>query len=115
MFVKEDRPSRQLWDRPQLKAVRVPEMGGGADASDELAREASNAGDWENGSQWGSETEGEGSLHSNEEAQRMNRISRADILSEPDVDVGRECADNAREGRCSAAGASVTISNAPQD
>ena len=60
----------------------VGEMG----ASDGPVDEADATGEWDNGSQWESGTEGDGSLHSHEDAPCVNRISVTDILSEPEDD-----------------------------
>ena len=86
MFGKDGGPGRQLRDRPQLKAARVPETDGEVGTSGDLLEGASDTGDWENGSQWESQTEGEESIHSHDEAPRVNRISVADILSESEGD-----------------------------
>ena len=75
MCGKDGGPGRQLRDRPQLKAARVPETDGEVGASGDLPEGASDAGDWENGSQWESQTEREESIHSHDEAPRVNRIS----------------------------------------
>ena len=86
MYGKDGGPSRPLRDRPQLKAARVPETSGEADDSDGPSREIDDADGWDDGSQWESATEGDGSLHSHEEGQRMNKISLGDIFSEPEDD-----------------------------
>jgi hypothetical protein len=69
-----------------LKAARVSETGGEADASDGPPRETDDADGWEGGSRWESAREGNGSLHSHEEGQRMNKISLGDIFSDPEDD-----------------------------
>jgi hypothetical protein len=84
MYGKDGGPSRPLRDRPQLKAARVSEADGEADASDGPPKEFDDADGWDDGSQWESATEGDGSLHSHEEGQRMNKISLEDIFSEPE-------------------------------
>jgi len=84
MFEKGGGPNRQLRDRPQLKAARVSETGGEANASEDPSDANEDTGEWDDGSQWGSE--GEDSLHSHNEAQRLNKISLTDILSESEDD-----------------------------
>ena len=86
MFEKNNGPNRQLRDRPQLKAARVPEEDDGPAIANESQEETNDTREWDDGSQWDSATEGEGSLHSHENAPRLNRISMTDILSEPDDD-----------------------------
>ena len=76
----------QLRDRPQLKAARVSETGGEVTASYEPPEVVEDAAVWDDGSQWESVTEGEGSLHSHGDPQQLNRISITDILSEPEDD-----------------------------
>ena len=74
----------QIRDWPQLKAARVSEEDGGVDAPDTSLSGVDNAKDWEDGSQWESMTEGEGSLCSQEETPQLNKISQRDILLELD-------------------------------
>ena len=83
MFEKGGGVNHRLQDRPQLKAARVSD-GNGADASEGPSDGVEDTGDWDDGSQWELASEGEGSLHSHDEAQQLNKISLADILSEPD-------------------------------
>jgi len=83
MFGKDGGHGRQLRDRPQLKAARVA---GESSVADSPSEEGDDAAEWEDGSQWESASEGEASLHSHDEPQRMNRISRRDILSGPEDD-----------------------------
>ena len=64
----------------------MPEVDGEISVSGDSPEEDSDTGDWENGSQWESPTEGDRSLHSHDEAPRVNRISIADILSESEGD-----------------------------
>jgi hypothetical protein len=82
MYGKDGGPSRPLRDRPQLKAARVSEVNGEAVDSDDLTRGVDDVDGWDDGSQWESATEGDGSLHSHEEGQRINKISLEDISSE---------------------------------
>ena len=86
MYGKDGGPSRPLRDRPQLKAARVSETDGEADTSDGPSKGTGDADGWEDGSQWESATEGDGSLHSHEGGQRMNKISLEDIFSDPEDD-----------------------------
>ena len=82
MFEKNGGPSRQLQDRPQLKAARITDVDDKASAANGSSGEIDDAGGWDNGSQWDSVTEGEGSLHSLEEEPQMNKMSVRDIVSE---------------------------------
>ena len=64
MFEKDGGPSRQLRDRPQLKAARISDGDDNANMTNEPSGEADGRDDWDDGPQWDSATEGEGSLHS---------------------------------------------------
>ena len=86
MFGKDGGPGRQLCDHPQLKAAQVSDAVGEIGASDDPVDEADAMGEWDKGSQWESGMEGDGSLHSHEDAPHVNRISVMDILSEPEDD-----------------------------
>ena len=79
-------PSRPLRDRPQLKAARVSDTGEETEAVESAVEELDDAGGWEDGSQWEAETDGEGSLHSHEEAQQLRRITLDDVVSDLDDD-----------------------------
>ena len=81
MFDKNGGPSRQLRDRPQLKVARVSETGDEENTLNDVVEDVNSTGEWDDGSQWESATEGEGSLHSHEGVQQLNKISTADILS----------------------------------
>ena len=86
MYGKGGGDGRQLHDRPQLKAAQVPETDDNGEALDNPTGGTGSAEDWDDGSQWESATEGEGSLHSLEDIPRVNRISIKDISSEPEDD-----------------------------
>ena len=86
MYGKGGGDNRQLRDRPQLKAARVPEVDSSDGALDDHAEEAGSTDDWDDGSQWESASEGDASLHSHEDSPRVNRISIVDILSDPEDD-----------------------------
>ena len=82
MFERNGGSGRQLRDRPQLKAARVSEADDetGGDTNEEV----DGARELEDGSQWESASEGEGSLHSHGEPAQLNKISVTDIMSEPE-------------------------------
>ena len=82
MFEKDGGPSRQLRDRPQLKAARISDGDDNANTTNEPSGEADGRDDWDDGSQWDSATEGEGSLHSLGGDPQMNRISAGNASSE---------------------------------
>ena len=86
MFGKNGGPSRQLRDRPQLKAARVSEGEDDASAGENVLGDGDSAGGWEDGSQWESATEGENSLHSHDEAPQLNKMSVMDIMSASEED-----------------------------
>ena len=87
MFGKGGGPNRSR-SRTQLRATRVPEGRSGANRLDNPPEETGDTGEWDDGSQWESATEGEGSLHSYEDIPRMHRISVMDVVSEPE---GGDC------------------------
>ena len=87
MFEKDGGPSRQLRDRPQLRAARISEGDDNADMMNEPSGEADGREDWEDGSQWDSATEKEGSLHSLEGDPQMNKISVENMSSEAEEDA----------------------------
>lgn len=80
MFGKDGGRDRQLRDRPQLKAVRASGSGTSV-VLDDQSDDVGETGEWDDGSQWESTSEGGGSLHSREEPQRLTRISLGDISS----------------------------------
>ena len=81
MFEKNNGLNRQLRDRPQLKAARVSEIEEDIPREDPPG-EADDEYGWEDGSQWDSGTEGEGSLHSHDGIPQLHKISIADVMSE---------------------------------
>ena len=81
MFERNGGPSRQLRDRPQLKAARISEEDDKASTVNRSSEEADGAGDWDDGSQWDSATEEGESLHSLEGGPQLNKISTGDALS----------------------------------
>ena len=86
MFEKNGGQSRQLRDRPQLKAARISDVDDKASMADESSEELDGKGDWDDGSQWDSAAEGEGSLHSHEGDPQINKMSAEITASETGED-----------------------------
>ena len=82
MYEKNGGPSRQLRDRPQLKAARISDGDDKASTVNGSSGEADGREDWDDGSQWDQATEGEGSLHSHEGDPQMNKVSVENVMSE---------------------------------
>ena len=82
MFEKNGGQSRQLRDRPQLKAARISDVDDKASMADESSEGLDGKDDWDNGSQWDSAAEAEGSLHSHEGDQQLNKMSAEVAVSE---------------------------------
>lgn len=49
--------------------------------SDSMPEGVDDVGEWDDGSQWELVSKGEGSIHSHEESQHLNRISLKDVVS----------------------------------
>ena len=86
MFRKDGGSSRQLRDRLQLKAARVSEAEEEGNTPGDLSEGTGDKGEWDNGSQWDSVTEGENSLHSHEGNPQLNKMSVAEAAMEPEND-----------------------------